>query len=226
MDPEGVVASRKTARTRGRNGGYRTPAPRSGKTRRVAARTSRAAARRSRPVAGRSRPAAKRTRPVPAKRPRAAVKRREPGPALATHEPIAGAPNAIGLVRVHLDYNSHEMDQVRRFYTETLGFSRFDHDPASEYLWIQTGGRSSVGFSPPQPGPPEQWRPPREPSLYLIVTDVDRAHLELTERGVTFEQGPTDMPWRHRVATLRDPEGRLVCLAQPIESKSRGESTP
>jgi len=131
---------------------------------------------------------------------------------------VASAPNDIGLVRQHLSYNSHDLDQVRRFYTETLGFSRFDVDSANQYLWIQTGGRTSIGFSLPDPGPPEQWRPPREPMLYFIVSDVDRAHLDLAARGVTFEHGPTDMPWRHRVAMLRDPEGRLVCLAQETKA--------
>ncbi|MBI1797027.1 MAG: VOC family protein [Candidatus Eisenbacteria bacterium] len=121
-------------------------------------------------------------------------------------------------MRVHVDYNSHDLDTVRRFYTETLGFSDFGRDEATAYVWIRAAGGSSIGFSPPSPGPPEQWRPPREPSLYLIVTDVDRAHATLVARGVTFDQAPTDMPWRHRVATLRDPEGRIVCLAQPIAS--------
>jgi predicted enzyme related to lactoylglutathione lyase len=81
-----------------------------------------------------------------------------------------------------------------------------------------TGPSSSVGFMPPLPGPPEQWRPPREPNIYLIVADVDRAYRELTEKGATFEQAPTDMPWGHRVAVLRDPEGRAVCLAQSGEN--------
>jgi predicted enzyme related to lactoylglutathione lyase len=133
---------------------------------------------------------------------------------------VAGVPNDIGLIRQHLDYTSHDLEQVKRFYAETLGFTRFDHDPAQNYLWIQTGTRTSIGFMPPAPGPPEQWRPPREPALYLIVADVDRAHVDLAARGVTFDQIPTDMPWGHRVATLRDPEGRIVCLAQVVSSDS------
>jgi uncharacterized glyoxalase superfamily protein PhnB len=71
---------------------------------------------------------------------------------------------------------------------------------------------------PPMPGPPEQWQPPREPTIYLFVADVDRAHRNLVAKGVTFEQEPRDMPWGHRVARLRDPEGRNVCLAQVLKS--------
>lgn len=69
---------------------------------------------------------------------------------------------------------------------------------------------------PSMPGPPEQWRPPREPAIYLFVTNVDRAHRDLVAKGVSFEQDPTDMPWGHRLAILRDPEGRKVCLAQDL----------
>jgi len=122
---------------------------------------------------------------------------------------------------MHMDYNSHDLGQVKRFYTETLGFSRFDHDPQFDFLWIQTSPGSSLGFMPPLPGPPEQWRPPREPSIYLLVEDVDRAHRNLIAKGVVFEQAPADMPWGHRTAVLRDPEGRLLCLAQRLERPKR-----
>jgi predicted enzyme related to lactoylglutathione lyase len=116
----------------------------------------------------------------------------------------------------HLDYTSHALDDVKRFYTELLGFRDFEYDPGFQYLRVRTGPSSSLGFMPPMPGPPEQWRPPREPALYLQVEDVDRAWRDLESQGVTFLQPPTDMPWNHRVAILRDPEGRTVMLAQPI----------
>ena len=81
-----------------------------------------------------------------------------------------------------------------------------------------TSPTSSLGFMPPMPGPPEDWRPPREPALYFMVEDVDRAHRALVDKGVPFDQAPANMPWGHRVALLRDPEGRRVCLAQLIKS--------
>ena len=117
---------------------------------------------------------------------------------------------------MHLDYTTHSVEDMKTFYAETLGFTDTMHDPRSDYLMVRTGPSSSLGFMPPMPGPPEQWRPPREPAIYLRVEDVDRAYQELTARGVTFQQEPTDMPWGDRVATLRDPEGRQVSLAQPI----------
>ena len=115
-----------------------------------------------------------------------------------------------------MDYTTHAMDEVRRFYTEQLGLSQFTFDSNAPYLTVHTGPASSLGFMPPMPGPPEQWQPPREPSIYLIVEDVDRACRDLAAKGVTFEQMPADMPWGHRVAIVRDPEGRAVCLAQIV----------
>ena len=124
-------------------------------------------------------------------------------------------PSGIGLLVQHMDYTSHAMDEVRRFYTETLGFS--DFTLLGEYLMVRTGQSSSVGFMPPMAGPPDQWQPPREPTIYLMVEDVDRVYRQLTARGVEFDQAPQDTLWGHRVAMLRDPEGRTVCVAHVIQ---------
>jgi predicted enzyme related to lactoylglutathione lyase len=185
--------SRTTARKRSK------PAPRS-TTRRSGSRAAKPGARAQARPATRAQAAAGR-RPVarPA-RPRTAAP--------------AAVPNDIGLVNHHADYTSHDMDAVKRFYTELLGFRDAQHDPQMNYLMVRTGPSSSLGFMPPMPGPPEQWRPPREPALYFMVEDVDRAHRTLVDRGVNFDQPPMDMPWGHRVAVLRDPEGRRVYLAQ------------
>jgi predicted enzyme related to lactoylglutathione lyase len=115
-----------------------------------------------------------------------------------------------------MDYSSHDVGQVKHFYTEVLGFTDFSYQSDFDYLYVRTGPSSSLGFMPPLPGPPEQWRPPREPAIFLIVEDVDHSHRALVAKGVTFEQAPADMPWGHRTAVLRDPEGRLICLAQPL----------
>jgi predicted enzyme related to lactoylglutathione lyase len=115
-----------------------------------------------------------------------------------------------------MDYTSHALDEIQRFYVERLGFGDSELDPSVNYLFVRTGASSSLGFMPPMPGPPEQWRPPREPAIYLFVEDIDRAHRNLVAQGMSFESEPTDMPWGHRVAHLRDPEGRLVCLAQRL----------
>ena len=158
-------------------------------------------------------PAARRR--VAPKKPRPAAKRA--APARAAKAPAWPA-SAIGMRIQHVDYTSQSMDEVKRFYTELLGFKRFDHhdSPQMNYLSIMTGPSSSLGFMPPMEGAPDQWRPPREPALYFMVKDVDAAHRELSGRGVTFDGPPQDMPWGHRVVHLKDPEGRRVSLAQQL----------
>ncbi len=124
------------------------------------------------------------------------------------------APSAIGAFNHHLDYTTHDLEGVRRFYTHLLGFSKFDQDPNFNYLFIQTGHSSSLGFMPPMPDMGEP-SPAKEPTLYFMVKDVDRAYSALSAKGVMFEGPPADMPWGHRVIRTADPEGRAVMLATP-----------
>ena len=55
--------------------------------------------------------------------------------------------------------------------------------------------------------------PPNEDHFALSVSDLDSACGELRAHGVSFLVEPRDYPWG-RSAYLRDPDGRLVELAQ------------
>jgi catechol 2,3-dioxygenase-like lactoylglutathione lyase family enzyme len=55
--------------------------------------------------------------------------------------------------------------------------------------------------------------PPNEDHFALSVADVDAVCLELRADGVILLVEPRDYPWG-RSAYLRDPDGRLVELAQ------------
>ena len=177
---------------------------------RSAGSPSRATSHAAKKPAGRSAPRGAAARP--AQKPEA---KPAPAPAPAPQPAVsADAPNAIGAWHHHLDYTSHDMASIKRFYTQVLGFSRFIEEPGVGYLSIRTTPTTTVGFMAPVAGPPEQWRPPGEPALYFFVKDVDRVYKDLTAKGVVFQEPPTDRPWGHRMAICRDPEGRMVCLAQ------------
>lgn len=122
--------------------------------------------------------------------------------------------NGIGLTFHHMDYTSHDLEAMKRFYSETLGFTNVVYEPAHNYMTVFVTPSSGIGFMAPTGSAPDQWRPPGEPAFYFFVEDVDRVYRELTHKGVTFDLPPTNMPWKHRMARLRDPEGRTVCLAQ------------
>jgi catechol 2,3-dioxygenase-like lactoylglutathione lyase family enzyme len=55
--------------------------------------------------------------------------------------------------------------------------------------------------------------PPNEDHYALAVDDLDATSDALQARGLTFLVEPRDYPWG-RSAYLRDPDGRLVELAQ------------
>ena len=122
--------------------------------------------------------------------------------------------NAIGLQMQHMDFTTHDIQALRRFYVETLGFTDANLDEKFQYLWIPTGQSSSLGFMPPMPGMGEP-SPAKEPTIYLLVADVDKAYATLASKGVHFEGPPADMPWGHRVVSTVDPEGRRVMIATP-----------
>jgi len=148
------------------------------------------------------RPAPKKAAPRSAKRPaQKSAPAARPSP-----------PSGIGLLIQHMDYTTHNLADVKRFYTDLLGFRRFEQDPQMNYLYVQTGHSSSVGFMPPMQGMGEP-SPAKEPVLYFMVKDVDRAYTDLSAKGVQFEGPPADMPWGHRVVRTVDPEGRTVMLA-------------
>jgi predicted enzyme related to lactoylglutathione lyase len=124
------------------------------------------------------------------------------------------SPSGIGATSHHFDYTTHDPEAVQRFYVQILGFKNFNRDPNFNYLYVQTGPSSSLGFMPPMPEMGEA-SPAKEPTLYFMVKDVDRAYQSLAAKGVMFEGPPADMPWGHRVVRTADPEGRTVMLAQP-----------
>jgi catechol 2,3-dioxygenase-like lactoylglutathione lyase family enzyme len=200
----GTVKKKVAARPRAAGSGRRTPArPRSGSNRRTSAP---------------ARPAGRRSTA-------AATRRARPAPLHVTSIPSMTllAPNGrpvesgIGLTHHHMDFSSHDLEGVRRFFVETLGFTNLQQVAEANDMTIFVTPTSSLGFHPPTSTAPDQWQPPGEPNLYFFVSDVDAVFAKLSAEGVLFDQAPTDMPWGHRVATLRDPEGRRVCLAQNLQ---------
>ena len=118
----------------------------------------------------------------------------------------------------HIDYMTYKSTQLQKFYGETLELkTEFRDVDGLAYLVVKTSSASSIGFMPPHPEMRADAPAPREPSLYFMVEDVDRAYAYLAAKGVAFVQPPQTMPWGHRVLTTTDPEGRTVMLAGKVE---------
>jgi predicted enzyme related to lactoylglutathione lyase len=165
-------------------------------------------------TASKKRPASKK-RSASSKRPVSRARASKPAArrsAPARQAAPPSIPSGIGMRSHHFDYTTHDIDAVKRFYVDLLGFKNHEHDPQFNYLWVQTGNTSSLGFMPPMQGMGEM-SPPKEPTLYFMVDDVDRAYANLSAKGMMFEGPPADMAWGHRVVRTTDPEGRPVMLA-------------
>jgi lactoylglutathione lyase len=49
--------------------------------------------------------------------------------------------------------------------------------------------------------------------MFVYVTDVDALVPQLRAEGVTILRDPADMPWGERIASVADPDGNPVALA-------------
>lgn len=123
----------------------------------------------------------------------------------------------INLTSVFVD----DQEKALRFYTDVLGFEKKNDVPTGEYRWLTV-------VSPEDPdgvelllepeGHPAA-RPFKEalvadgiPFTSFAVPDVRRAYEELSAKGVTFTQPPTEMG-PVTTAVLDDTCGNLIQLA-------------
>jgi catechol 2,3-dioxygenase-like lactoylglutathione lyase family enzyme len=127
-----------------------------------------------------------------------------------------GPPGFLGL---HLAYTSPDLESVRRFWVDALGFAEDVTPQPLPHVRVHAGADAGLAFGPPENGPPERWRPPREPLVVIEVADVEQAHRALVARGAAFEHAPVEAPGGVRLAFLRDPDGRLVALIQTLAAR-------
>lgn len=124
----------------------------------------------------------------------------------------------VAISNQHVDYLTYKSSQLQKFYGELLELPTEIRDvDGLDYLVVKTSGSSSLGFMPPHPDMRGSEATPREPGLYFMVEDVDRAYEHLLAKGVRFPRPPQTMPWGHRVLTTTDPEGRTVMIAGEVE---------
>ena len=129
-------------------------------------------------------------------------------------------PSPLRIQTQHVDFLTYKVDQVRKFYTEILELDCEIRDTEGlNYLLVSTSPSSTIGFMPPHPEMRGEQPLPREPTLYFVVKDVDKAYAELTAKGAAFMGPPQEMPWGYRVVTTTDPEGRTVMLASKVGRK-------
>ena len=101
-----------------------------------------------------------------------------------------------------------DVESAKRFYGELLGAAPVAEWPGGA-IFAAGGAKILVH----ERGAAMDDGPPNEDHFALAMDDLNAACAELLERGLTFVLEPRDYPWG-RSAYLRDPDGRLVELAQ------------
>ena len=61
----------------------------------------------------------------------------------------------------------------------------------------------------------EEIEPAGRASLWLYCDDVDAEIEALRQTGVEISREPQDMEWGERMASVRDPDGNEIYLAEP-----------
>ncbi len=106
-----------------------------------------------------------------------------------------------------------DQDRAVAFYRDLMGLTlATDQQYGSGWRWIELeipGSPTRILFERrPDEAPGEQ------PSLNIVVENVDAAYVALLAKGVVFDQDPIDAPWApgERYALLRDSEGNLILI--------------
>jgi len=93
------------------------------------------------------------------------------------------------------------------FYT-TLGLTQIVATDDEHYARFESPGGATLSIEKGA-----------RPTVFFECEDLD-AHVDRLQRaGVTFDQLPTEQPWRWREARLTDPSGNAVCLYQADENR-------
>lgn len=110
-----------------------------------------------------------------------------------------------------------DVRRAARFW-ERLGFGKFVEIPSAEqpgYVGLRRGGFELAVVAAEWPVQHYGLQPGSGPrfEMFVYVADVDRLVGELRAEGVVVLAEPTDMPWGERIASVADPDGNPVALA-------------
>ena len=109
---------------------------------------------------------------------------------------------------VEVAFFTEDVERTKRFYERLV-----EGAPEAEWPGGAIFSAGSVKLLVHERDRAIEGGPPNEDHVALGVADLDAACAELAEQGFSFLVEPRDYPWG-RSAYLRDPDGRLVELAE------------
>jgi catechol 2,3-dioxygenase-like lactoylglutathione lyase family enzyme len=115
----------------------------------------------------------------------------------------------------HVTVTVSDLDRAVDFYKQ-LGLTQIVSSPPHYARFLCPDGDSTFSLHALGPGKPV---PPAGTSVHFECERLDEKVSELEERGLTFDQSPTDQPYLWREAILRDPDGNLIFLFHAGENR-------
>ncbi|MFC4536698.1 VOC family protein [Sphaerisporangium dianthi] len=125
-----------------------------------------------------------------------------------------------------------DQDEARDFYVDVLGFvARVDVAMGEDYRWVTVShpDHPELEITLMKPGPPldaeaadfvrRQLEKGQMGGLGLRVDDCRKTYEELSAKGVTFLQEPSERPYGVE-AIIRDNSGNWLVLVEPKEYQS------
>jgi predicted enzyme related to lactoylglutathione lyase len=118
----------------------------------------------------------------------------------------------------------NDQERAKQFYTETLGFElRADAPlyPGAEARWIAVAPQGAetelILYLPDENWSHYEQVVGKSQAITLTVSDLTAVHKDLSAKGVTFTQEPTEEAWG-TYAMFEDSEGnQLIMVEQPAE---------
>jgi catechol 2,3-dioxygenase-like lactoylglutathione lyase family enzyme len=105
-----------------------------------------------------------------------------------------------------------DMEAMRRFYEEVLGFT-LSRELSAGWLEYQVGG-NTLALAKPSLTAKDPPTPTGSAALQLAFkvspAEVDQCAAELVRQGVEIVSPPTDRAFGHRTLFFRDPDGNLL----------------
>jgi len=98
----------------------------------------------------------------------------------------------------HITIGVSDLKKSKSFYQDVLGLEKMGEWPA--YAIFDIAG-TSFGLERKA-----------KPEICLLVDDVDKAYLDLKDKGAKSVNEPKDQPWGARSATFADPDGNKVTI--------------
>lgn len=101
-----------------------------------------------------------------------------------------------------------QMTQLAGWYQQALGLGAYESSPG--HLG-QTLGSVYLGFDQVEDGVADT-----SPgvTLWFVVDDIESTFARLVELGATVRYPPTEKPWGETLASVQDPDGNIIGIAQ------------